>query len=247
MKTRLIILTLFILLFSNIFAQNNDPQVFNLSAMDTIWLASNNKVCKKDTATYYKLYRISDEPGLYTVNQYYITGELYMTGRVTSIKPEIRDGDFYWFYLNGNKRRKVTYKDDKEYNTLWWDPNGVKKLVGPKPVWNAEGKLVDEACFFDKYPEFPGGEIALQRYIKNELNYPYEAKRKNVEGRVIIRMIIDERGKVTYAEVLKKINPYLEAEALRVVRKMPLWSPAMNDGSPVSSLFTIPIVFRMVR
>jgi len=245
MKTRHIFLALFILLFSNVVAEDIDPQVFNLSAMDTIWQAANNKVCNKDTATYYKLYHISDEPGLYTVNQYYKTGELYMTGRVTSVKPEHRDGDFYWFYQNGGKQRKTTYKNDREYSNEWWDIYGAKKIKWIIPYWK-DNKLEVKEILIDKAPVFPGGEMALMKFVLNECRYPYEAKQINIQGRVIVRMVLDETGKVCYSEVTNKVNPLLEAEALRVVSKLPAWSsPAVNEGKPLKVAYLLPIVFKL--
>jgi TonB family protein len=247
MKTRLIFLALFILLFSIIVAQDNATQIFSMNDLDTVWQAGNNKVCKKDTATYYKLYSISDEPGLFTVNQYYVTGELYMTGRVTSIKPEHRVGDFYWFYKEGGKQRKTTYKNDQLFSTIWFDPNGFQKLPVTKPVWSADGKMVEESCFVDKYPEFPGGLSAMFEFISEEIFYPSKAKKVGAEGRASVKMVIDENGKIIYAKVHSKINPYLEAEALRVVSKMPLWSPAINNGKPVSVIVNLPIVFKLPK
>lgn len=247
MKTRLSVFAFLFFMISNVDAQDDVPEVFNMNTMDTVWQAKNNKVCKKDTATYYKLYRISDEPGLYTVNQYFVTGELYMTGRVTSVKPEHRDGDFYWFYKNGGKQKKVTYKKERIINTVWWDTSGVKKIPAAIPRWTKDNKLDIQETLLDKAAEFPGGEVALVNYILKETNYPNEAKMYHAEGRVIVRMIIDESGRVSYSEVVKKINPYLEAEALRVVRRMPKWSPAMNDGKPVSVVFIMPVVFTLRR
>lgn len=247
MKKLLTTLFLLSLTLTQANAQDNSLKVFDLSAMDTVWQAQNNKVCKKDTATYYKLYSISSEPDRFLVNQYYITGELYMTGRLTSLKPEHRDGDFYWFYKNSRKQRKVTYKNDRVNSTKWWDINGVEKFQWIRPVWSESGKLNVEEILLDKIPEFPGGLVALQNYISKNLRYPSMAKFDRVEGRVVVRFVIDETGKVTYTEVLKKINPDLEAEAIRVIRDMPAWSPAIYEGHPESVVFSMPIVFRLLR
>lgn len=247
MKKILISLFIFNLIVNQADAQDNSLKVFDLSAMDTIWQAQNNKVCKKDTATYYKLYSISSDPGKFLVNQYYITGELYMTGRLTSVKPEHRDGDFYWFYKTGEKQKKVTYKNDKANSTKWWDINGVEKFLFIKPVWSESGKLMVEEILLDKYAEFPGGEVALQKYISKNVHYPTMAKFNGVEGRVVVRFIINETGHVTYTEVLFKVNPDLEAEAIRVIKEMPAWSPAIYKGQPVSIVYTFPVVFRLAR
>lgn len=247
MKKLLISLFVFNFIINQTNAQDNSLNVFDLSKVDTIWQAPNNKVCKKDTATYYKLHSLSSVPGLFLVNQYYITGELYMTGRLTSVKPEHRDGDFYWFYKTGEKQRKVTYKNDMIYSTKRWDKKGVEKVLSARPVWSESGKLSVEEILIDKNPEFPGGLVALQNFLSRNLNYPSKAKNKKIEGRVNVRFIIDETGKVTYSEVIEKVNPDLEAESIRVIKKMPAWSPAINEGHPLSIVLIMPFVYRLPK
>ncbi|GAB6009634.1 energy transducer TonB [Dysgonomonas reticulitermitis] len=97
----------------------------------------------------------------------------------------------------------------------------------------------------DKTPSFPGGEAAMMSFIRRNLKYPEEAQRNNIEGRVVIRFIVCEDGKIDAAEVLSGIDPECDAEALKVVESMPEWSPGIFKGKPVTVHFNLPLQFRL--
>ena len=88
-------------------------------------------------------------------------------------------------------------------------------------------------------PSFEGGESALFAYIAKNIRYP----ETEVQGKVYVSFVIDRKGKVRDAIVFKGVGKELDAEALRVVRAMPLWKPGMQDGAPVNVKMTLPIVF----
>lgn len=92
-------------------------------------------------------------------------------------------------------------------------------------------------------PQFKGGLEALMRYIGENLRYPTEAAKAGIQGRVVVKFVITELGKVTNIEVKKGLSPECDAEAVRVVKSMPKWIPGMQDGKPVKVDFTIPISF----
>lgn len=92
-------------------------------------------------------------------------------------------------------------------------------------------------------PAFPGGDNALFEYLKKSIVYPEEASKKNIQGKVVVQFIVDETGKVIEPKIVKNINPLLDAEALRVVGAMPLWTPGQVKGKNVKCKFYIPINF----
>ena len=105
---------------------------------------------------------------------------------------------------------------------------------------------VDDTLFkFDKYAEFPGGVDALFSFLLENIEYPEEARKEDIGGRVIVKFIIDESGMVKDAAIAKGIHPLLDNEALRVVHKLPRFIPAEYDGKPKSSYFSLPINFRL--
>ncbi len=108
-----------------------------------------------------------------------------------------------------------------------------------------EEEEVDAPVFFivEQMPEFPGGELALRNFIQSNAVYPKAAKRKEIQGRVYVSFVIDERGYVTNVKVARGVDPLLDAEAVRVVNSMPRWKPGMQRGKAIKTSYTIPIYF----
>ncbi len=109
-----------------------------------------------------------------------------------------------------------------------------------------QGKVVTEDnevpyTGVEEMPSFPGGDNALMDYIHTNLQYPKESK---VNGRVIVRFIVQKDGSVSNVEVLRGLDPACDAAALMAVRNMPKWTPGKQKGKPVPVYFTVPISFR---
>ncbi|MFT3753982.1 MAG: TonB family protein [Paludibacter sp.] len=96
----------------------------------------------------------------------------------------------------------------------------------------------------DKMPEFPGGERKLIEYINKKINYPADAKKKNEQGKVIVRFVVDKTGKVKDPTVLKGLSASMDKEALRVVGKLPAWTPGEQAGNKVAVYKVVPIIFQ---
>ncbi len=103
----------------------------------------------------------------------------------------------------------------------------------------------DEHGVYKFVQDRPEAKYSMSSYLSENLHYPIEAKEKGIEGRVIVRFIINEDGKVSDATILKGIGSGCDEEAKRVVMDMPLWKPGMKDGKPVKVYFTLPIQFRL--
>lgn len=97
----------------------------------------------------------------------------------------------------------------------------------------------------DKMPEFPGGLTGLMRHLSKNSRYPAEAHTNNIQGRVVVSVIINTEGKVTNAKIVQGVAPSLDAEALRVTGTMPDWTPGTKDGKPVNVKYTFPVMFRL--
>jgi protein TonB len=94
-------------------------------------------------------------------------------------------------------------------------------------------------------PQFPGGEAELMNFLRSNLQYPLECKEKAIEGRVVVKFIIDEFGKIICLHVHRTLHPALDKEALRVVKLMPDWKPASNNGVPCKACYILPILFKL--
>jgi protein TonB len=94
-------------------------------------------------------------------------------------------------------------------------------------------------------PEFPGGIPALMQYISENVSYPEEAIKNNVQGRVVLKFVVNADGSVGKIEIVGGIDPSLNEEAIRVVRSLPAFKPGLQDGVPVPVWFIIPVLFRL--
>ena len=93
--------------------------------------------------------------------------------------------------------------------------------------------------------EFPGGMGALMKWLGNNVRYPEAAQQNDVQGRVIVKFVVEKDGSIGKAEILKGVDKDLDREALRVVKKMPRWQPGKNNGVAVRSYFNLPVVFKL--
>lgn len=96
-------------------------------------------------------------------------------------------------------------------------------------------------CFIEKMPEYKGGESALNEFIYKNLVYPKES---HAEGKVYVRIVVSEKGRVREAEVLHSLNPYCDKEALRVVKMLSNWTPAVMNGVNVPCYYIIIVRFK---
>ena len=97
----------------------------------------------------------------------------------------------------------------------------------------------------EQMPEFPGGAAAMMRYLQENIKYPPEAAKNNIEGRVIVQFVIDETGQVGEVKVVRPVSEELDAEAVRVVKTFPKFEPGRQDGEAVSVWYTLPVMFKI--
>lgn len=99
----------------------------------------------------------------------------------------------------------------------------------------------------EEMPQFPGGESAMMNYIGQNLKYPEDAIKDQVEGRVVIRFVVTKNGDVTEVETIRSLSPSCDQEALRVVKAMPQWKPGKQKGENVSVYYTLPIAYKLTK
>ena len=121
-------------------------------------------------------------------------------------------------------------------------------LGSTKPINSCEKNDSDVHIFdaIEKMASFPGGNQALITYLNSSIVYPHAAELMGIQGCVKVFFFIEEDGRITNASVDKPIDPDLDREALRVIKNMPKWSPAMmSNGRKVRIRMSIPITFRL--
>lgn len=97
----------------------------------------------------------------------------------------------------------------------------------------------------EQMPEFPGGMKELLKFLQDNLKYPENAMKNNVQGRVIVQFVVEKDGTPTEFKVLRSVDPDLDAEALRVLQTMPKWKPGMQRGEVVRVKYTVPVSFKL--
>ncbi|MGE5427275.1 MAG: TonB family protein [Methylococcaceae bacterium] len=105
-----------------------------------------------------------------------------------------------------------------------------------------EGKP-DVYTTVEQMPEYPGGEMALRKYLAYNIKYPLSAVEKGIQGKVIVSFVITSKGSVSDAKILRGVYPSLDQEALRVVNSMSAWIPGKQGGKEVDVQYTLPINF----
>ena len=93
--------------------------------------------------------------------------------------------------------------------------------------------------------EFPGGNAAMMQWLKDNMRYPQVALEEGIQGRVIVRFVVEKDGSRSNIEIMSSADPCLNNEAIRLIQTMPKWTPAYQNGQPVRYRFTVPIMFRL--
>ena len=94
-------------------------------------------------------------------------------------------------------------------------------------------------------PEFPGGMGEMMKYLSMNVRYPEAAQKAGLQGRVVVQFVVEADGSISNANVQRGVSEELDAEAIRVIEKMPKWTPGMQNGKAVRVKYSIPISFRL--
>ena len=119
---------------------------------------------------------------------------------------------------------------------------GEKAVESSDPKKVFKGKVYD---LVDEMPSFPGGLEELYKWIDNNVQYPAVARENGIEGRVILKFIVEKDGSLSDSTVIHSVHPMVDREALRLVGQMPKWNPGKRAGIPVRVRYCFPIKFKL--
>jgi TonB family protein len=264
---RYFIIVLSLSSFEVVCAQNrlNNPLIVkHITSFDTVqYFNSNWKLTSKDSCAFYKIIKQNDAK--YIIEYYKNSGVITERGEYSSINPEVKSGHFVTFFAdgtissefetldnkingefkefhpNGKLSKKMFYEDNnRKGNPIEFSENG--DVVSSKQVENQDVEESDTLDLrTDEIPKFPGGEKALRKFLEKNIYYPLNAD--EVEGIVIVSVIIEVDGSVSDIKILKSAHPEFSAEAIRVMKLMPNWIPGKKEGEEVRVIIEIPILF----
>lgn len=97
----------------------------------------------------------------------------------------------------------------------------------------------------DVAPSFPGGSGAMMKWIGQNLKYPESAQLKNIQGKVLVKIMVLSDGTIGEIQIARSVDPALDNEAVRLIKAMPKWNPGSTGGKAVNVWYTLPIIFRL--
>jgi len=149
------------------------------------------------------------------------------------------------FAISGNPEelKKISeLLQSGEFEVAPEDKNGTTILV-LKEKENTLADMEEVFVIVEKMPEFPGGEKELRGYIAKSVEYPADAAKKGIQGKVYVTFVVSKDGSVKNVKVIRGVDPLLDKEALRVVNNLPKWIPGEQRGKKVNVSYTVPISF----
>lgn len=120
-----------------------------------------------------------------------------------------------------------------------------EQVVVKEPEPEVKPKEEEIFVAVEQAAEFPGGQGALMKWLSNNIRYPESAQQNDIQGRVIVKFVVEKDGSIGAATILKGVDKDLDREALRVVKRMPKWQPGKNNGVAVRSYFNLPVTFKL--
>jgi TonB family protein len=141
-----------------------------------------------------------------------------------------RNGEWKFYHKSGQISARENYLNGEAISAEWFNENG-ESIETDSPL--------------EQEPEFPGGQTAMNEFILNNINYPEYARENSEQGIIYTQFYIQPDGSLTDIKIRKGVSETLDKEAMRVVRKMPKWTPAINHGRDYPTLFTLPFHFRL--
>ena len=125
--------------------------------------------------------------------------------------------------------------------------NDIAVNVPPPPVEAPKQEVKQEVenkvfTVAEQMPSFKGN---VNQWLSQNLTYPAVAAENGIEGRVIVKFVVEKDGRVTDVQVVRSVDPALDREAVNTVKRMPKWNPGMNNGQPARVWFTLPVNFKL--
>lgn len=99
--------------------------------------------------------------------------------------------------------------------------------------------------FAEKMPEYVGGMEALYAFLRDNLVYPEVARNNGIQGTAVIEFVVERDGSISNVKTLVPLFPECDAEAIRVIKKLPKWKPGEQMGKPVRVFYNIPVRFTL--
>ena len=161
---------------------------------------------------------------------------------ITFNKAQIKKREIDYSYFDdityGKYDKKIVELENKKQQITKYYNNLLNTIL------SANNQFEHNSCASSA--EFPGGYVALMKYISTHIIYPIAASNYNIQGKVIAQFVIEKDGKVGDVKIIRSVSPEIDAEAIRVLKTLPNFIPAKNEnGKLIRSQYVIPITFKI--
>jgi TonB family protein len=150
------------------------------------------------------------------------------------------------FPYSGKKDDMTLFYGEHTNNIIDWKlANKTDDVIIDDVMISTTGRESTSQVFFivEDMPEFPGGELAMRRFLIENGGYPSAMLNKEIEGKVMVTFVVDSDGNTTNIRVVKGVDETLDKVAVYVVSNFPKWKPGRQRGKPVNVSYTIPVAF----
>lgn len=147
-----------------------------------------------------------------------------------------------------SSKKVETLKAEKEMVRTHSSGKGAKDNPAEKSGDNSVQNLEESPIYtgsVQESPEFPGGQSALLKFLKDNVVYPATAKDQGIQGKVFVRFTVTKDGTIKNIQILKSPHKSLSEETLRVLKLMPKWTPAKANGKAIDMEYTLPVNFKL--
>jgi periplasmic protein TonB len=146
--------------------------------------------------------------------------------------------------------QKITDQKPAEPVPAGNDPAGFSPGISSPVTGDSNGSdsIITEAvssAAVDVLPEFPGGQEAMMKFLKKNLRYTDEARSNGITGRIHVSFIVNEEGVIESVGIMSGLGFGMDEEVVRVIGKMPKWSPGKFHGRDVKTAFVMPVFFSL--
>lgn len=250
-KLKIALILSFVLLSSISFAQTKKlVKRFKLGTVSYQLFESKGAAKHQNDTTFYQLLRVGKlKPIAKEIKTVYDKGN---GDTIASASYKINPNSIVFYQSAANALYHRIYSQQKS-GSLTFKNNFIKTMSEERFLPAAlpasdSGRIrgaSNESGNVDFPAEFPGGINALRAYIANNLQYPDEAREEEIEGKVFASFVVAKDGIVTNIQIDRKLGHGCDEEVIRVLKRMPKWTPAKLDGKPVNYRFRIPVTFAL--
>ncbi|WP_316795832.1 energy transducer TonB [Pedobacter agri] len=144
-----------------------------------------------------------------------------------------------------NSAENVLIKEKISKINFKTTPDMVKAPSPAKPSRDSIPNGVFDFISIEKQPEFPGGIKAFYSFLNENIKYPKEAAKRQIQGRVFLSFIVEKDGSLTGIKVIRGLSFDINDEAVRVLSASPYWNPGIHFGVPVRVKYNINVNFSL--